>query len=161
VLCESEVEFVVIGGVSANLHGSARVTFDLDICYSRSKANLHRLVGALLPFRPRPRGFPQDLPFLWDESALRNGTLFTLTTTLGDIDLLAEVSGVGSYPEVKAASVNIDVGGRDVAVLSLPVLIRAKRAAGRPKDMEAIHELESLLEAEQTKAKAHPSSHGK
>ena len=88
-LCDAGVDFVIVGGVSATLHGSAQVTFDLDICYSRSADNLKRLAKALAPFRPRPRGVPDHLPFVWDESTLRNGSLFTLTTELGDIDCLA------------------------------------------------------------------------
>jgi hypothetical protein len=66
-LSAAEVDFVVIGGVAATPHGSARVTFDLDICYSRASANLKRLREALGPFNPRPRGFPPGLPFIWDE----------------------------------------------------------------------------------------------
>jgi hypothetical protein len=69
-LCDAGVDFVVIGGLSATLHGSARVTYDLDICYSRASANLRRLTEALAPFHPGPRGFPEGLPFVWDEDSL-------------------------------------------------------------------------------------------
>jgi hypothetical protein len=48
-LCDAGVEFVIVGGVSATLHGSAQVTDDLDICYSRSADNLQRLAKALAP----------------------------------------------------------------------------------------------------------------
>src|ERR1017187_5260697 len=96
-LVDEGVEFVVIGGLSASLHGSARLTFDLDICYARSLSNLRRMAASLAPFHPRPRGFLSDLPFLWDERTLQNGTVFTLDTDLGPIDLLAEVAGVGAY----------------------------------------------------------------
>jgi hypothetical protein len=143
------VEFVVIGGLSASFQGSARVTYDLDICYSRSRSNLRRLAAALAPFRPRPRGFPADLPFLWDERTLQNETVFTLETDLGAIDLLAEVAGVGAYAQAKASSVMVDVFDRRVATLNLAALIRSKRAAGRERDLAALPELESLLEAEE------------
>jgi hypothetical protein len=102
-LCDAEVEFVVIGGLSANLHGSASLTFDLDIAYSRSTANLKRIVAALAPFHPRPRGFPDVLPFVWHETTPGNSTVLTLLTELGEIDLLAEVEGLGSWEQVKAA----------------------------------------------------------
>src|SRR5262245_1902345 len=101
-LSDAGVEFVIIGGVSATLLGSARVTFDLGICFPRTRFNLERLVAALAPFHPRPRGFPEKLPFLWDSVTLGNGTVFTLTTDLGNIDLLAEVAGLGTYDDVKA-----------------------------------------------------------
>lgn len=147
-LSDAGVDFVVIGRVSAALHGSARVTFDLDICYSRAASNLQRL-AALAPFHPRPREFPGDVPFVWDEKTLGNATMLTLQTDLGEIDLLAEVSGLGSYGEAKANSVVVEAFGRNIWTLDLPSLIKAKRATGREKDLQALPELESLLEAEE------------
>jgi hypothetical protein len=146
LLCDAGVEFVVIGGLSATFHGSARVTLDLDICYSRTTSNLKRLASALKDYSPRPRDFPDGLPFLWDEATLRNSSVLTLQTTIGKIDLLAEVAGLGSYEEVKAHSITVDAFDRTVPTLDLAGLIRAKRAAGRPKDLDALPELESLLE---------------
>jgi len=146
-LCDAEAEFIVIGGLSANLHGSAQVTLDLDVCYSRANANLKRIVAALAPFHPRPRGFPEALPFIWDDATLRNATVLTLLTDLGEIDLLAEVAGLGSWDEVKAGSVNVEAFDRTISILDLPSLIKAKRAAGRQKDLAVLPELESLLEA--------------
>lgn len=146
-LCDGGVDFVVIGGVAANVHGSAVVTFDLDVCYSRTARNLSRLVAALGRFHPRPRGFPADLPFICDEATLRNATGLTLQTDLGELDLLAEVAGLGSFDEVKAHSIEVEAFGRKVLVLDLPALIRAKRATGRRKDILALPELEGLLEA--------------
>ncbi len=149
LLTDAAVDFVVIGGVAATLYGSAYITFDLDICYSRANTNLKRLKDALSPFHPRPRGFPPDLPFVWDEATLRNSAVLTLQTDLGDLDLLAEVAGLGTYDQVKAGSQIIKAFEREVAVLDLRSLIRAKRASGREKDLSIIPELESLLEAEE------------
>ena len=146
-LCDAGVEFVIVGGVSATFHGSAQVTFDLDICYSRSTDNLQRLAKALAPFHPRPRGFPANLPFIWDESTLRNGSLFTLTTELGDIDLLGEVKGLGNFDDIVPRSITLDAHGYRVRTIDLLSLIQAKRAAGREKDLRALPELESLLDA--------------
>ena len=56
-LCDADVDFVVIGGLAATLHGSAQVTYDLDICYSRAYANLRRLIEALAPFPSKAEGF--------------------------------------------------------------------------------------------------------
>jgi len=146
-LCDAGVEFVVIGGWAAIFHGSAHVTNYLDICFERDKDNLRKLAASLAPYNPRPRGFPDGLPFLWDSETLANGTMFTLTTDLGIIDLLAEVAGVGSYSEVRAISVEVDAFGRRLRALDLPSLIRAKKAAGRPKDLLILPELEGRLEA--------------
>jgi len=137
----------VIGGIAATLHGSANVTYDLHICYGRAAANLSRVAAALAPFHPRPRGFPDGLPFVWVEETLRNATVLTLRTDVGEIDLMAEVTGLGGFDDVKARSITVEAFGREIATLDLPALIQAKRAAGRPKDLTALPELESLLEA--------------
>ena len=111
-LIDADVEFVLIGGWSAIVHGSRFMTDDLDVCYARNPENLGRLARALAPYHPRLRGLPEGLPFIWDEATLRNGTVFTLVTDLGDVDLLAEVSGLGSFEEVKAGSYIADAFGR-------------------------------------------------
>ncbi len=79
---------------------------------------------------------------------LRNSTVFTLQTDIGEIDLLAEVAGLGAFEDVKRHSIIVEAFDRRIATLDLRGLIRAKRAAGREKDLSALVELESLLEAE-------------
>ena len=137
-------QFIVIGGVAGIIHGAARVTYATDILYERSLANLRAIVTALAPLTPYPRGAPPGLPFLFDERTLRAGLNFTFSTTAGDIDLLGAVDGIGPYENAIVHAAWIEVSGKRVAVLSLKDLIAAKRAAGRPKDFEAIAELEIL-----------------
>lgn len=153
LLAASKVAFVIVGGVAAAVHGSAQVTLDLDICYDREEGNLNRLAEVLAPLDPHLRGAPVELPFLWDAQTLRRGLNFTLVTDWGDLDLLGEVAGVGGYEPVVAASVPVALFGVTCAVLSLPALITAKRAAGRPRDLLALPELEALWEATQAKPK--------
>jgi len=139
-----DVSFVIIGGVAATLHGVARVTFDLDVVYDRSSENLERIVRALAPLQPYLRGAPPGLPFKFDSETLRRGLNFTLTTSEGPIDLLGELTGVGSFSEVLASSVTAQLFGAEYRFLNLEALIASKRAAGRPKDFEAIAELETI-----------------
>jgi hypothetical protein len=146
-----EVEFIIVGGVAMNLHGSAHVTFDLDICYNRRRANLNRIVAALAPYHPRLRGLPDNLLSIWDEQMLQSGTSFTLTTDLGDIDLLGEVAGVGSYPDALAVSITVPLYGIECCLLTLDSLIASKRAAGRTKDLLVLPELEALREIAEAK----------
>jgi hypothetical protein len=73
--------------------------------------------------------------------------VFTLDTDLGRIDLLAEVAGLGDWTEIRNHCVKLPAFDREVWTLDLRSLIRAKRAAGRPKDLLVLPELESLLEA--------------
>lgn len=149
-LVDAGVDFMIIGGVSANLHGSAYLTNDLDIFFSREPENLNKIVTALARFHPRLRDFPPALPFAWDPATLRNGTVFTLSTDVGKIDLLAEVNGVPSYREAKAKANSFEAFGRHILTLDLQSLIDSKRAAGRDKDLSAVKELEALLEAERS-----------
>jgi hypothetical protein len=147
LLADSGVDFVIIGGWSAVLHGSSYITNDLDICFARSRQNCTRLAAALSPHHPRLRDLPSGLPFVWDATALHNGTIFTLTTDLGAIDLLAEVTGIGDFEQVKQRSVLVPAFDRNIWTLDLPALIQSKRAAGRDKDRALLPELEGLLEA--------------
>ncbi len=145
-LQKGQVEFILIGGVAARAHGSARVTQDVDICYARSDTNLDRLVRALRPLKPYLRGAPPGLPFDWSSKTLRAGLNFTLTTTAGDIDLFGEVLGGGAYEELESHTITADIYGKPTRILDIPWLIRTKRAAGRPRDLEVIAELEALEE---------------
>lgn len=147
-LQDAAVAFVVIGGAAMTVHGSAHITYDLDIAYSRSREDIERLVRALAPYRPRLRGAPSSLPFHWDAGTVARGLNFRLATDLGDIDLWGEVAGIGTHPDVLAASIALEIFRRPCHVLSLEGLIRAKRAAGRPRDLLALPELEALSEIE-------------
>lgn len=143
-LVQHQTEFVIIGGVALVLHGSSRVTQDLDICYSREPENLERLVKALGPFHPSLRGAPSDLPFLFDARTLRSGLNFTLSVEAGDIDLLGEVTGVGRFQDIAVDAKPMDIYGMPVLVMSLSALERAKRAAGRLKDITDLAEIEEI-----------------
>jgi hypothetical protein len=147
-LVESDIRFILVGGFAGTVLGSPRVTIDLDVVYARDRENLERLAGALEPLSPYLRGAPPGLPFRLDVATLERGLNFTLTTTAGDLDLLGEIAGGGNYDALAAHSTTLRVFGLDVMVVTLSRLIHLKRAAGRPKDLEAIAELE-LLQAEQ------------
>lgn len=146
VLASFNVEFVIIGGVAAVLHGSAHITKDLDICYARNEANLKRLAEALQAVHARLRGVPADLPFRMDWQTLRHGLNFTFETDLGPLDVLGEVAGVGDYQQARENAIIYDLFSHQFAILSLEKLIAAKRAAGRAKDLLVLPELEALLE---------------
>jgi hypothetical protein len=144
VLVRADVAFVVIGGVALVTQGGARATFDLDICYARSAANHLHLERALAPFQPRLRGVDPSLPFFFDVRSLRSGLNFALTTSLGDLDLLGDVAGVGGYAEAAVDGDRVEAFGVSFLVLSLAKLEASKRAAGRPKDLLDLAEIAAL-----------------
>jgi predicted nucleotidyltransferase len=143
-LTDSAVEFILVGGVAGTVHGSTRLTVDVDAVYRRTPQNIDRLVLALTPYHPYLRGAPAGLPFRWDAATIKRGLNFTLTTDIGDVDLLGEITGGGGYEDLAAATLSIRVFGIECRCLTLDKLIEVKRAAGRPKDFEAIAELEAI-----------------
>ena len=145
-LVKGGVDFVLVGGVAGVVHGSARVTYDVDLVYSRSDENIARLVKVLAPHAPYLRDAAEGLPFTWDVKTIRSGLNFTLTTGLGDLDLFGEVIGGGSYDDLLPHSVEVEAFGVRFRCVDLPTLIHIKAAAGRAKDREAIAELRVLLE---------------
>lgn len=133
-LIEQGVDFVVVGGMAGIAHGSSYPSFDLDIAYDRSPANLKRMVAALRSIGVTLRNAPADLPFQLDEQTLENGANFTFRTEFGDLDILGDVRGIRSYSEVRERAELKVIGGCEVAVASIDDLIAMKRAANRPKD---------------------------
>ena len=146
LLSDRGVEFIIIGGAAAIVHGSSRLTQDLDVVYRRSQENIARLSNALQEQNPYLRGAPPGLPFQWSEATIRMGLNFTLQTNLGDLDLLGEVTGGGNYENLVDRAFEIEVFGVCCLCLDLETLIHVKRAAGRPKDLETISELEAIRE---------------
>jgi hypothetical protein len=146
-LTRNKIRFVVIGGVAAAVHGSSRVTNDLDICYdARERGNVDTLARLLARWEAYPRGVEKGLPFIMDERTLRGAPVMTLATAEGDIDVMDRVVGVGDYAAARKHSERVSALGVIFRVLDLPSLIKAKRAAGRPRDFDHLPELEALLE---------------
>ena|SRR6266850_8539642 len=150
LLADFKVNCVVVGGVAAGARGSTLATFDVDVCYDRDKGNLVRVVQALRSVSATLRGAPKDIQFILDEETLLRGLNFTFDTRIGSIDLLGEVQGVGGYDDCIEDADEAEVFGSRHLVLSLEKLIAAKRAAGRPKDLLALVELEAILEHRQS-----------
>ncbi|MCC6164861.1 MAG: hypothetical protein IT182_16050 [Acidobacteria bacterium] len=146
VLSAGRVRYIIVGGVAAGIHGALRTTLDLDIVYARDTENVARLVAALAPYEPYLRGAPPGLPFVMDEGTIARGINFALSTTIGDLDILGDVTGGGGYEHLSPAAESVDIEGFACQVVTLPTLIRLKRAAGRAKDREALAELEALLD---------------
>lgn len=138
------IRAVVVGGVCATLHGSARLTNDLDLCYDVAPDNIERLVTLLTEWHAYHRGAPPGRPFFMDAHAFRTTPLLTLTTDKGDLDLLDRVPGVGDHDAALARSEEFMIGATRFRALSLDALIAAKRAARRRKDREQLIELEAI-----------------
>jgi hypothetical protein len=138
------VDFVVIGGIAAVLHGSPRTTQDLDVCFATDNANLDALGKVLTELDARLRGVPDDIPFAPDRDSLRRVEVLTLETSAGDFDVLARPDGAPPYARLRQNADRYDLGAFAVLVASVEDLLAMKRAAGRAKDLGDIEELTAI-----------------
>ncbi len=143
-LADGGVNFILIDGVAATVHGGARLTEDVDVVYQRSEENIKRLAKAVIRLNPYLRGAPAGLPFQWDKETIERGLNFTLSTNLGSLDLLGKIIDGGCYDDLLPHTFELELFSIRCRCLNLQQLIHVKRAAGRPKDLEAIAELEAL-----------------
>lgn len=143
-LNQHEVEYVLVGGMAGVLYGSSLVTEDVDVCTPFEPKNLAKIVSALGDLNPRHRTNPNHPPMTPKAVDLAGFKNLYLITDLGQIDLLSEISGVGGYPEVSRHSIAANLRDLVCKVLDIDSLIRARRAVGRPKDLQAVAELEVI-----------------
>jgi hypothetical protein len=142
------VDYVLIGGLAASLHGSPHVTTDVDITPARDRKNLERLAEALeeMDARIRTEGEPDGLPFDGSPEMLSNASILNLTTRHGDLDLTFVPAGTRGYDDLRRRAVEIRVHETRVVVAALGDVIRSKEAAGRDKDRLTLPTLRRLLE---------------
>lgn len=143
-LVERGIDFVVIGGMAMVMHGSARITRDLDICFAPDQTNLELLGGALVSLNARLRGIDEPVPFVPDAATLRGIEILTLVTDAGWLDVQRQPPGAPPYAELRTRADRIDIDGIGVLVASLDDLAAMKRAAGRPIDRIDLEEIEVI-----------------
>src|SRR6266404_7598725 len=102
VLADQGVEYVIIGGLAATLHGSPLRTGDADVCPSRDPENLSRLAAALqaMGARIRTESVADGLPFACDAAFFRTVELANLVTRFGDLDVAFIPSGTQGYADL-------------------------------------------------------------
>jgi predicted nucleotidyltransferase len=145
LLADHGVEFIVVGGQAEALMGSARVTYDVDLCYRRTPENLDRLAAALNTLTLSLRGAPPELKFRIDASALALGSNYTFEVD-GEypLDFLGYLEPVGAYEDLLPGTETVAIAGHPTRVIGLDDLIRIKRHINRPKDRESLIQLEAI-----------------
>ena len=145
-LDDAGIEFVLVGGYAAMLHGSSLLTRDLDVCTVLTPGNIEKLRDAFRDFHPVHRLSSPQRSFLDEpDSGIALDNLY-LNTDLGTLDLLGRITGIGDYQRVARDAVEIELFGRRVRAISLDDLIGAKEAIGRDKDLIAAKELRAIRE---------------
>ncbi len=142
------VQYVLIGGLAAVLHGSPLPTLDADVCPSTDPENLARLAAALedLDARIRTADAPDGVRFPYDATFLGGIELLNLVTRLGDLDLALTPAGTRGFAELAPRALAMAIRGVTVRVAALEDVIRSKEAANRPKDHWSLPVLRQLLE---------------
>lgn len=141
-LFENELDFLIVGGFAAVVHGSSHVTKGLDITMLLTKENIEKLRGALKDLEPKHRLNPSHKPSFLDEPKGIDGLQkIYLETTSGILDVVTLDESVGNFNELKERAVTVKLFGYDCKVLSLDDLILVKRKMRRPKDLIVLEEL--------------------
>lgn len=141
VLARHGVDYVVIGGVATQVHGHRRTTMDLDLTPDPDPENLARLGAALAELEARPveGAFGGAEISTADPERLAIAAVVPpLLTRHGQLHILKEPKGGRAFDELREAALVVELNGVDVAIVSLDDLIRMKRAAGRPLDLEDV-----------------------
>ena len=143
-LDDAGIEFVLVGGYAALLHGSSLLTRDVDVCAVLTPSTIEKLRDAFRDANPvhrlsSPRQSFLDMP----EPGTALDNLY-LNTDLGTLDLLSRITGVGDYARVARDAVDVELAGRHVRAIGLDDLIAAKEALGRDKDLIAAKELRAI-----------------
>jgi predicted nucleotidyltransferase len=138
------VEFIVVGGVCAVLHGAPVSTFDLDLVISRTSENLARLEEVLRSLNARYREKPEVAP---DAHLLDTPGHHLLMTRFGPLDLLGSTAEGEGYGELLEHTERIEISdGIRLKILDLPTLIRLKERLGRERDRAVLPILRRTLE---------------
>lgn len=143
-LNQERVEFVLIGGFAAALHGSSIVTHDIDVCIRFSRENLLALQNALAAAHPKHRITPQRIPLEITERNWMTLKNLHLETDWGTVDCLGDVLGLGGFDQVSQFVQVMKTKGGDIRVLSIDGLIKAKEATARPHDIQTVAQLKAI-----------------
>lgn len=149
-LVNGGVDFVIIGGFAGVVHGCTYVTQDIDICCDFSPANLLALQRAISDLHPVHRMTPKRKKLELTEQTCGQFKNLYIDTDIGRLDCLSFIDGIGGYSQAKRESELIEVEEMKVRVLSLNALIKSKKSMNRPRDKEAVLQLEAIKKLKKT-----------
>lgn len=145
-LSKRGVDFIVVGGVCAVLHGAPVTTFDLDIVHSRSRENVDRLMEALRELQAYYRHIPEKEVAPARSHLMSRGHQL-LMTRFGPLDVLGEIGENQTYADLIPLTIDLLIGkGIKVRALDLETLIRTKQATAGDKDLGVLTILRRIRE---------------
>jgi hypothetical protein len=144
MLAEHNVDYLVIGGVAAQVHGRRRTTKDLDVTPSPDPANFERLAAALVALDARQGGIGPSAPTPTADQLRLAAIAPPLVTRHGELHIINQAPGAAAYEAMRTRALAIDLDGVDILIVSVDDLIRMKQTSGRPRDLEDIQVLTEL-----------------
>ena len=135
VLAKHGVDYLIIGGVAAQVHGRRRTTMDLDVTPAPGRENFKRLAAALVALDAHPMELGSGAPIPTAEQLRVAPVVPPLATRHGELHILNEVPGATEYATMRARALTIDLDGIAMSIVGVDDLIRMKQTAGRPSDL--------------------------
>jgi hypothetical protein len=133
-LAEHEVQYVLIGGLAAQIYGPMRAEGYAELIPAPDPANLECLAAALRELDARVLNEGHEDTAI-EAGMLPRATIWQFTTRDGGIDVMHDVPGGDPYAELSERAIHVRLGDFDVPVVDLDDLIRMKLARGRPLDL--------------------------
>jgi len=147
-LAEHGVDYLVIGGVAAQVHGRRRTTKDLDVTPAPDSENFKRLAAALVALDAHPVELGASAPTPTADQLHVAAVVPPLTTRHGELHILNEVPGATAYAGMRTRALTTDLDGIVIQIVGVDDLIRMKQATGRPSDIEDIEALTTVARRE-------------
>lgn len=141
-LNESDVRYVVIGGLAVGAWGHVRGTDDVDIVPDPSSDNLERLADVLERLDGRVVVGDRVLKPSAIRTFLKVGDKTLVRTDLGEIDVLQGLPQIPSFMELAPNATEVVLEEVQIKVCALADLRAMKRAADRPLDRLDLEALE-------------------
>ena len=148
VLADHDVDYLVIGGVAAQVHGRRRTTKDLDVTPAPDRENFKRLAAALVALDAHPAELGPSAPTPTSEQLRMAPIVPPLTTRHGELHILNQVPGATPYAEMRRRALTVDLDGISMCIVAVDDLIRMKQTTGRPSDIEDIAALTTVARRE-------------
>jgi hypothetical protein len=148
VLAEHGVDYLVIGGVAAQVHGHRRTTKDLDVTPAPDPKNFERLAAALVALDAHPAELGASAPTPTAEQLHVASIVPPLATQHGELHILNDVPGAADYAVMCTRALESNLGGIAVRIVGVDDLVRMKKATGRPSDIEDIEVLATVARRE-------------
>ena len=148
MLAEHSVDYLIIGGVAAQVHGRRRTTMDLDVTPAPELENFRRLAAALVALDAHPVALGPGAPIPTAEQLRVAPVVPPLATRHGELHILNDVPGATAYDAMRARALRTDLDGIATSIVGVDDLIRMKQAAGRQSDLEDIEALTTVARRE-------------